>query len=655
MKKILTVILLAATLICCSASVFADGKADMPFTDVKENHWFYDEVVYAYENGIFDGMTPTTFGPNTAMTRAMFVQTLANIEGVDLKAYKGETDFNDVKESHWYAPAVKWAVEQGIASGVGGGRFNPTTYMSREQLVVMLCNYSKNKGILISAAAAALDGYTDADKVSDWAEEAMRWAVRSGIIAGVDESTLAPKGESTRAQVARILMLYLETFKTDESGVVEIGSERQLFPDKYLIDAKLSDAYINIESPVKQESVFKFDKSYERGDSVYHNIVRMPDGTYRMYYKAYSNLRRICYIESKDGLTWTRPQLTTNRQGGQKTNIVTTESSSPDNLFVFYDTNPACPEGRRLKGVYGQWGEFLAIEYSYSDKGEHFPFGGGYAERVMGKAPTTGGCYYDTLNTMYWDENRQQYVAFVRGFHNEKGNYALKATFVSNYPHKIIRDIRVSFSDDGKTWSMPEPLKYNTTDDYQLYANAITPYYRSPGLYVGLPTRYFEESGDKRTQVFFMSSRDLLNWTRTEEAFLLPENAGSYSYSRGEGYPCVGFIETAEGEMSFYMKHKDSVPTLYRYTLRVDGFTSAMGTRLTTKPFTYKGESLELNFNGELKVTMTNAEGHTVTSDWISGDEIAETVKFNGELPTGESVLTFEMKEGTKLYSFKFN
>ncbi len=445
------------------------------------------------------------------------------------------------------------------------------------------------------------------------------------------------------------------TLTVEENGILILGSERQLFLDSFLIDADKSDAYINAETPVKQGEVFRFDKGYERGDAVYHNIVRMPDGSYRMYYKAYSGLRRICYIESKDGLTWTRPELTTNMQNGQKTNIVTTDDASPDNLFVFYDTNPACPEGRRLKGVYGQWGEFLAIQYSYNGKGEHFPFGGNFGERVMGKAPSTEGCYYDTLNTMYWDEYRQQYVAFVRGFHNEKGNYALSATFVTNYPNKILRDIRVATSDDGKSWSIPEPLKYNTTDDYQLYANAITPYFRSPGLYVALPTRFFEESGDKRTQVFFMSSRDLLNWNRTEDPYLLPENNDSYSYSRGEGYPCVGFIETAEGEMSFYMKERSGVPTLYRYTLRTDGFMSAMGTSLTTKPFTYKGDTLELNFEGEVKITMTNTEGVSVTSEWLAGDEIAKIIEFDGELPEGECILSFEMKEGTKLYSFKFN
>ncbi len=652
--------LIAATLICCSASLFADGgaaEAALPFTDVKESHWFYDEVSYAYTNGIFDGMTPTTFEPNTAMTRAMFVQTLANIEGVDLGAYDGVTDFRDVKESHWYAPAVKWAVENGIASGVGRNRFNPNTYMSREQLVVMLCNYSALKGLLLPTSADALDGFADSASVSKWAKEAMRSAVHSGLITGVGEGTLAPRGESTRAQVARILMLYLEMFKIDESDAISVGSDRQLFLDDYLIDPGMSDAAINIEKPVKQEAVFKFDKQYEEGDTVYHNITRMPDGTYRMYYKATDDIRRICYIESTDGLNWTRPQLNTNRYGGQSSNIVTSDDNRPDNLFVFYDTNPACAENQRIKGIYGQWGDGLFLEYSLLGDGNNFPFWPNEV-KMMGTPASTGGCYFDTLNTVHWDQNRGQYVAFVRGFHTDDGNYNLDPDFVSENGPLVRRDIRVAYSYDCINWTTPVPLQYNTTDDYQLYTNAALSYYRAPKTYVGMPTRFFESNGNYYTQVFFMSSRDTLNWTRTEKPYLTPENSKSYRYQRS-GYPCIGYIETAPGEMSFYMKEKATDygrSTLYRYTLRVDGFMSAMGTSLTTKPMTYEGDELLVNFNGEIKVSIRDSLGNSFTSDWISGDEIDKVIELGDELPTsGIAVISFEMKEGTKVYSFKFN
>ncbi|MBQ3182516.1 MAG: S-layer homology domain-containing protein [Clostridia bacterium] len=657
MKKIVALMLLVAALLSCSVSVLADGEAGMPFTDVKESHWFYDEVSYAYTNGIFKGMTETTFEPNTAMTRAMFVRTLANIEGVDLEAYNGVTDFRDVAQTHWYAPAVQWAVEQGITSGVSATRFNPNTYMTREQLVTMLCNYSKLKGLLLGDDADALAGFEDADKVSSWAEESMRCAVRAGLVTGVTETTLAPKGESTRAQVARILMLYIEMFKIDESGVVTVGSDRQLFLDDYLINADMSDAVINIETPEKKEAVFSFDKQYEKGDTVYHNITRMPDGTYRMYYKATDDIRRICYIESRDGLTWTRPQLYTNMYDGTSSNIVTSDDNRPDNLFVFYDNNPACPDHQRIKGIYGQWGDGLFLEYSLLGDGNNFPFWPNEV-KMMGNPASTGGCYFDTLNTVHWDQNRGQYVAFVRGFHTDDGNYNLTdPNFVAENPDLMRRDIRVAYSNDCVNWTTPVPLQYNTTDDYQLYTNAALQYYRAPKTYVGMPTRFFESNGNYYTQVFFMSSRDTLNWTRTEEPYLTPANSKSYRYQRS-GYPCIGYIETSPYEMSFYMKDKASdrgLSTLYRYSLRIDGFMSAMGTSLTTKAMNYEGDELLVNFNGEIKISVRDTLGNIFTSQWISGNEIDKAIALEGMPANGTAVISFEMKEGTKLYSFKFN
>ncbi len=665
MKRIVALMLLAVTLLCLvSASVTSMAQTtaptEIPFTDVKENHWFYDEVVYAYTNGIFKGVTPTTFEPNTPMTRAMFVMTLANLDGATLTPYT-DSEFTDVKENHWYASAVKWAVENKVASGVGNGRFDPNKAMTREQLAVMLYNYAKTKGVVLATNQTAIDGFSDKSKVSSWAKEAVLAAAHTELLTGTGEGILSPRGNSTRAQVARILMLYIEYSSVDFDDAVSVGSDRQLFLDEYLIDTESGDAYINIETPVKKEAVFTFDAEYEEADTVYHNIVKLPDGTYRMYYKATADIRRICYIESKDGLTWTRPQLTTNMYGGQPSNIVTLDDNSPDNLFVFYDTNPACPENQRIKGIYGQWGFGLVLEYSTGGTGDRFPFWrpGEDNEVIMMGTPTeTEGCYFDSLNTVYWDENIGKYVAFVRGFHTDAGDYNLDATFVSENPDLVRRDIRVAYSDDCINWTIPVPLQYNTTDGYQLYTNAVIPYYRAPKTYVGMPTRFFESNSNYYTQIFFMSSRDLLNWNRTEKPYLTPANSQSYRYQLS-GYPCIGYIETAPGEMSFYMKEKSSSrqsTVLYRYTLRVDGFMSAMGAELVTKPIAYEGDSLELNFEGEIKVTIRDDKGNLVRSQWMTGDEISKTIELGGALPKdGICILTFEMKEGTKLYSFKFN
>lgn len=634
------------------------ASAQMPFADVKESHWFYDEVLYVYQKGIFDGITPSAFEPNRAMTRAMFVQTLSNIDGTDLSEYAGESRFSDVNSSHWYTPAVNWAAEKGIASGVGNGRFDPNAQMTREQLVTMLYNYSVAKGYSVSADETALDGYTDKAKVSAWARDAMLYAVSCGLVSGMNESTLEPKGFSTRAQVARILMQFTGLYSETEPDIPEmpegisIGSDRQLFLDDYIIDTEASDIALTNGETVKREAVFTFNKTYENEGIVLPNIVNMPDGSYRMYYTAISGRRRICYLESKDGLNWTRPNLRTNTYNGEKyTNIVTGENVNPAALYVFYDTNPAAAE--KLKGIYGQWGDGLFLEHTVS--GDLFEFWPNET-MMMGPPDKSGGCFYDTLNTVYWDESRGQYVAFVRGFH-EGDNYNLSREYVENNPLTIIRDTRVAFSDDCINWTTPVPVSYSDGADHQMYTNAVTPYDRAPGIYVGLPTRLtIDAKGDKWTDVFFMSSRDLLNWNRSQGPVLTEEDGSKYVYPDG-GYPCTGFIQTSENELSFFMDEYDSskkCDVLYRYTFRTDGFMAATGTKIETMPLVKEGDSLELNFEGQVKVTMTDASGNSVTSGWITGDEIAKNISFDGTLISDNVILTFEMKNA-KLYSFKFN
>ncbi len=438
-------------------------------------------------------------------------------------------------------------------------------------------------------------------------------------------------------------------------SAVDISTQRQLFTDNYIIDKSLTTTERVYGKPVKNESVMVFDKSYEANGAVYFSIVDMHDGSYRMYYKATASngKRRICYIESTDGLTWTRPKLSTN-SSYLNTNVVTKESASPDNLFVFYDKNPAVTGNAKIKGIYGQWGDGLYLE-NCTKMGDSFQFWPNET-KIMGTAAQMMGCYFDSLNTVYYDSIRGKYIAFVRGFH-EDDNYNLSTDYVGNNPGNVVRDIRYAESDDCYSWSTPKALKYSDDNDWQMYTNAISPYLRAPQIYVGLPTRF--NYGANTTDVLFMSSRDLKKWERTEEAFLSPSVAESSSH--GDCYPSVGFIETGD-ELSFYMQEKNSkgVKNLYRYSLRLDGFAyqKAVGAKtLVTKPFTFEGESLEINYAGNVKVTLTDTEGNSITSGWINGDSTSHIVDFDGDVADFEGrtvTLTFEM-EDAQLYSFKFN
>ena len=177
-----------------------------PFPDVDENDWFYDEVVYVYENGLMNGVENNQFAPNTATNRAMLATILYRLAGQP--DVSGDLPFTDVAAGTWYTDAVLWAAQNGIVNGLGENTFAPMNTLTREQLVTMLYRYAEAEGYDVSAAAD-LSGYPDAGKVQPYAQEAMSWAVAEGIVEGMD-GNLNPAGNATRAQIATILMRFCE-------------------------------------------------------------------------------------------------------------------------------------------------------------------------------------------------------------------------------------------------------------------------------------------------------------------------------------------------------------------------------------------------------------------------------------------------------------
>ena len=184
--------------------------ARFPFTDVVAGTWYYGAAAYAYNNGLFAGMTPTTFAPNATMTRAMLVSVLWRLAGAP--APKAPNTFVDVPDGAWYTDAVTWAAENGVVSGIGGSRFDPSGFVTREQTAEILYNYAHSKGYDVSARAD-LTAFPDAGSVSGWAENALSWANAAGLINGTvrdGQTILDPQGSASRAQVAMILMNYVE-------------------------------------------------------------------------------------------------------------------------------------------------------------------------------------------------------------------------------------------------------------------------------------------------------------------------------------------------------------------------------------------------------------------------------------------------------------
>lgn len=177
------------------------------FTDVKESDWFFKGVEYVVDKGIMSGVSENEFAPAGKLTRAMLVQMLYNMES--RPACDAENAFIDVPVGQWYTDAVIWANDAKIVSGMGEGLFAPNMEITREQMVAMLYNYAKYKGYDVTASAD-LSTFADNASVSAWAQPAMQWAVAEGYISGMGDNQLAPQGTATRAEIASVIMRFME-------------------------------------------------------------------------------------------------------------------------------------------------------------------------------------------------------------------------------------------------------------------------------------------------------------------------------------------------------------------------------------------------------------------------------------------------------------
>ncbi len=177
-----------------------------PFRDVADDADYIDAIEFVYERGLFKGTSATEFEPETTMTRAMFVTVLGRLDGVNEKAWRGAA-FDDVVAGEWYAPYVKWAASKGIVNGYGDGTFGVDDEVTIEQAVVILARYAEYCDVDTSSEKS-LSRYADAKKVSDWAEDAMKWAVEREIYKG-SGGLLRPLTPAKRRLVAEMFYKYV--------------------------------------------------------------------------------------------------------------------------------------------------------------------------------------------------------------------------------------------------------------------------------------------------------------------------------------------------------------------------------------------------------------------------------------------------------------
>ena len=178
-----------------------------PFTDVKSDDWFYENVKYANQNGLFNGTTVTTFSPNSDLTRAMLVTVLYRAEGEP--EVEEASGFVDVAEGEYYADAVAWAKKNGIVNGMSKTEFAPDTKITREQIATIMFRYAVYKGVEAVTTEENL-AFKDADEISLYAIPAMNWVVGNEIIKGYEDGTVRPLNNATRAEAAAVLQRFLE-------------------------------------------------------------------------------------------------------------------------------------------------------------------------------------------------------------------------------------------------------------------------------------------------------------------------------------------------------------------------------------------------------------------------------------------------------------
>ena len=177
------------------------------FTDI-HNHWAADNILFAASRGLLSGTSDTTFSPNTGMTRGMFVTALGRLAGINPDSYK-TVKFTDVKADAYYAPYVNWAAQNGIVEGVTATTFAPDTNINREQMAVIMANYAKKLGYDLPKTLQAVT-FADNAQISSWAKNAVRAMQQAGILAGKNGNKFDPKGTATRAEVATVLRRFVE-------------------------------------------------------------------------------------------------------------------------------------------------------------------------------------------------------------------------------------------------------------------------------------------------------------------------------------------------------------------------------------------------------------------------------------------------------------
>lgn len=463
------------------------------------------------------------------------------------------------------------------------------------------------------------------------------------------------------------------SFGQDESAI-ELSNRREIFVDQFLID-RLEGVEMKLHTPVDEGSVLKFDNPWEGPFSGYCTIIKDGD-TYRAYYRGIpqsgkdeSLMETTCYAESKDGVRWTKPDLKLFKVNGSMKNNVILADAAPvtHNFSPFLDANPKAKPDEKFKALGGTHKSGL-VAYVSAD--------GVRWKKLRDEAVFKKGIF-DSQNVSFWSESEGKYVCYFRTW-TESG-------------YKGFRSVSRATSDDFINWSEPVPMTFGGTPYEHLYTQQTSPYFRAPHIYLAIGARFMpkrkvvSDEMAKQLQIdpkyyndcsdaILMSSRGGSNYDRLfMESFIRP-GIGLKNWVSRSNYPALNVVQTGPDEMSIYVNQDYAQPTahLHRYSMRLDGFSSLSasfaGGEVITKPFTFSGRELEINFStsaaGEIRIAFEDESGKVISGfskddcDALIGNEIARTVSWKGNTNVGklagkEVRLRIYLKDAD-LYSFQF-
>ncbi len=439
---------------------------------------------------------------------------------------------------------------------------------------------------------------------------------------------------------------------------IKIGFRRELFVDRHLIDKLSGTASLKLHRPEPREVVLTTDKPWEGNTSAYYTIFRDGD-MYRMYYrgshfdekaKKVTHREVTCYAESRDGIHWTKPDLGLFEFDGSKKNNIVWDGIGTHCFVVFKDQNPDCPPEARYKGISrGRPRGKKGLYVFKSPDGIHW--------KLLKNEPVITEGAFDSQNLAFWDPHAKIYREYHR-------------TFVDG-----VRAIMTGTSTDFVNWSKPVLLKYPDAPKQHLYTNAVRVYDRAPHLLIGFPTRYLPKQSS-RVEPVFMSSRDAVTFHRWPDA-VVPEDAPKDRGGNRSNYMTWGLVQLPGNDKQYSVYATEAYYTgpdsrVRRFVYRVDGFVSAhadkQGGEIVTKPITFHGKRLTLNFatsaGGKVQVELQDVTGEPIQQlslkncRPLEGDEIHQTVSWGDSVGvgawSGKPVRLRFRLTNADLYSFRF-